>query len=129
VPELEKAKNLHSCFQARQPASRESPLILLSPALWTKFDSEPTIKNLFFEATPGIEIHENRHPQSRSASISHFITRVQRSSSRLSPSFPLSVHGVVPNPYQNAFPVIGQFSSTLIGDAQSSARINAPLPR
>jgi hypothetical protein len=30
------------------------------------------------EATPGIEIHENRHPQSKLASISHFITRVRR---------------------------------------------------
>ena len=49
---------------------------------------------------PGIEIHENRHTQSRPASISHFVTRVQRPTSRLSPSFRISVHVVVPNPYQ-----------------------------
>jgi hypothetical protein len=53
-----------------------------------------------FEATPGIEIHEDRHPQSCLASISHFVTRVQRPPSRQSPSFRTSVHGVVPNPYQ-----------------------------
>ena len=53
------------------------------------------------EATPGIEIHENRHSQSRSASISHFITRVQRPTSRLSPIFRMVVHGVVPNSYQD----------------------------
>jgi hypothetical protein len=29
------------------------------------------------EATPGIEIHENRHPKSRLASNSHFITQLQ----------------------------------------------------
>ena len=34
------------------------------------------------EATPGIEIHENRHSISRLASICHFITRVQRPTSR-----------------------------------------------
>jgi hypothetical protein len=52
------------------------------------------------EATPGIEIHESRHQQSRLASDSQSITRVQRCKSHQSPDFPLSVHGVVPNPYQ-----------------------------
>ena len=47
-----------------------------------------------------IEIRENRHPQSRSASNSQIVTRVQRPPSRQSPSFLMSVHGVVPNPYQ-----------------------------
>ena len=51
------------------------------------------------EATPGIEIHENRHPQSGLALNSQIVTRVQRPRSHLSPSFPKSVHGVVPNPY------------------------------
>jgi hypothetical protein len=54
------------------------------------------------EATPGIEIHENRHPQSCLASNSHFITQFQRSKSCHSPSFLMSVHGVVPNPYQTS---------------------------
>jgi hypothetical protein len=55
--------------------------------------------NIFyiFEATPGIEIHENRHPQSCLASKSQSITRVQRPQSRLSLDSRLSVHGVVPN--------------------------------
>jgi hypothetical protein len=52
------------------------------------------------EATPGIEIHANYLSGSRLASKSCFVTQVQRSESRLSPDFPLSVHGVVPNPYQ-----------------------------
>ena len=52
------------------------------------------------EATPGIEIHENRHPQSRSASKGQPNTRIQRPAARLSTEFPLSVNGVVPNPYQ-----------------------------
>ena len=52
------------------------------------------------EATPGIEIQGKRLLISRLASNSHFITRVQRHESHLSPVFPLSVHGVVPNPYQ-----------------------------
>ena len=60
------------------------------------------------EATPGIEIHENCHPQSCSASISHLITRVQRPTSRQSPSFRISVHGVVPNPYETEFTLFNQ---------------------
>ena len=52
------------------------------------------------EATPGIEIRENRHPQSHLASDSHFITRVQRPMFCLSPSFRMSIHRVVPNSYQ-----------------------------
>ena len=38
--------------------------------------TRPPCAILDFEATPGIEIRENRHPQSRLASISHFVTRV-----------------------------------------------------
>jgi hypothetical protein len=53
------------------------------------------------EATPGIEIHQNRNPQSHSAPDNHFFTRVKRPTSCQSPSFRISVHGVVPNPYQH----------------------------
>jgi len=52
------------------------------------------------EATPGIEIQGKRLSASRSASNSQSITHLQRYESRLSLGFPLSVHGVVPNPYQ-----------------------------
>jgi hypothetical protein len=52
------------------------------------------------EATPGIEIHEVRHSISRLASNSQSITQLQRPASRLSSVSPLSVNGVVPNPYQ-----------------------------
>ena len=52
------------------------------------------------EATPGIEIRGKRLSASRSASNSQSITHLQRYESRLSLGFPLSVHGVVPNPYQ-----------------------------
>ena len=52
------------------------------------------------EATPGIEIQGKRLPSSRSASNSQSITRIQRSTSCQSPSFRMSVHEVVPNPYQ-----------------------------
>jgi hypothetical protein len=52
------------------------------------------------EATPGIEIQGKRLLASRLASNSQSITQLQRYESRLSLGFPLSVHGVVPNPYQ-----------------------------
>ena len=52
------------------------------------------------EATPGIEIQGKRLHASRLDSNGHSITQLQRSKSRLSPGFPLSVHGVVPNSYQ-----------------------------
>ena len=50
----------------------------------------------------GLEIQGKRLPISRLASNSHSITQLELPSSRLSPVFPLSVHGVVPNPYQAA---------------------------
>ena len=52
------------------------------------------------EATPGIEIQGKRLSASRSASNSQSITYLQRYESHQSPDFPLSLHGVVPNPYQ-----------------------------
>ena len=52
------------------------------------------------EATPGIEIQGKRLPQSRLASNSQFITKLELPRFRPSLAFPLSVHGVVPNPYQ-----------------------------
>jgi len=63
------------------------------------------------ESTPGIEIQGKRLPSSRLASNSQSIIRVQRYESRLFPVFPLSVHEVVPNPYQmmllkNAFKIV-----------------------
>jgi hypothetical protein len=69
----------------------------------TVIELNATTQRETLEATPGIEIHENSHPQSRQSLNSHFITRVQRPTSRLSPVFPMSVHGVVPNPYQLCF--------------------------
>jgi hypothetical protein len=62
------------------------------------------------EATPGIEIQRKRLPQSRLASNSQSITQLELSRSRLSLAFPLSVHEVVPNPYQIS---IGLSSPTL----------------
>ncbi len=53
------------------------------------------------EATPGIEIQGKRLSASRSASNSQSIAHPQRYESRLSLGFPLSVHEVVPNPYQH----------------------------
>jgi hypothetical protein len=52
------------------------------------------------EATPGIEIQGKRLSTSRSASNSQSITQLELPRSRLSLAFPLSVHKVVPNPYQ-----------------------------
>ena len=52
------------------------------------------------EATPGIEIQGKRLSTSRLASNSQSITQLELPRSRLSLGFPLSVHGVVPNPYQ-----------------------------
>jgi hypothetical protein len=54
------------------------------------------------EATPGIEIRGKRLSASRLASNSQSITHLQRYESHLSPVFPLSVHEVVPNPYQTS---------------------------
>ena len=58
---------------------------------------------LTMEATPGIEIQGKRLRLSRLASDSQSITQLQLPRSRLSPVFPLSVHGVVPNSYQIDF--------------------------
>jgi hypothetical protein len=63
------------------------------------------------EATPGIEIQGKRLSTSRLASNSQSITQLELHGSRLSPVFPLSVHEVVPNPYQmmplkNAFKIV-----------------------
>ena len=52
------------------------------------------------EATPGIEIQGKRLSTSRLASNSQSITQLELPRSRLSLALPLSVHGVVPNPYQ-----------------------------
>ena len=71
-----------------------------SDRIRTKVVTNECTNQELIEATPGIEIHENHHPQSCQALNSHSVTQVQRSTSRLSPSFPLSIHGVVPNPYQ-----------------------------
>jgi hypothetical protein len=46
-----------------------------------------------------IEIQGNRRSVSRLASISSVVTQFERSQSCLSPVFPLSVHGVAPNPH------------------------------
>ena len=54
------------------------------------------------EATPGIEIQGKRLSAFQSASNSQSITHPQRCESRLSLGFPLSVHEVVPNPYQTS---------------------------
>ena len=52
------------------------------------------------EATPGIEIQEKRLSAVRLALKSHLVTQLQRPRTRLSPVFPMSVQGVVPNSYQ-----------------------------
>ena len=52
------------------------------------------------EATPGIGIQGKRLSTSRLASNSQSITQLELPRSRLSLAFPLSVHEVVPNPYQ-----------------------------
>ena len=85
-------------FGHQSSVSRSWPLLHLLP--YFKSLQVTDLIQSTIEATPGIEIQGKRLPQSRIASISHFITQLQRSKSRLSPVFPLSVHGVVPNPYQ-----------------------------
>ena len=85
-----------------------------SDRIRTKVVTNECTNQELIEATSGIEIHENRRPQSRLGSISHFITRVQRSTSRLSPSFLMSVHGVVPNPYQmTAFYITAKVNASI----------------
>jgi len=60
------------------------------------------------EATPGIEIQGERLPASRLASNGQSITQLELPRSLISLAFPLSVHEVVPNPYQKFYGTVQQ---------------------